>query len=488
MGQVNTLAFIISVGFFFLLLTEIIRSFKIKSIKKTPLIVFILLFILEVVIFAWQIIPQIRSDAVFFSIAGATTRFYDSFSVNEFLTQLSGNSIRAFIPIPPFTIEFWNNNLIINFLQQSYLLYQLLIFLIIFTITILMLKRTIVYFYFFIGIILSIGFIFYNNNSRIVGYLFIFFIACLWISNNIGKDRFLINLKPSFNKKFQNISLIIILLPAIIGSSVAFYYDYNYPFSNGKNVAEYIKENFDKDNIIIIGYQDITTETVSGYLNKDIYYPNSKDIKKLVKWDDRLGVVSNEDIFNPIISFFGSTNKVLVILSELQEEVDIPFLYHLIDIKYDNAIVSSENFSLYLFDKNKFFNIIKSTNYQNFNDYWRHLERCEFIVEDDKVRLKVNGDDPHFESNFNINFDMDDLIVLKAKLYSYEDTYFQVYYKRESSGYSENDSSKLELKTGMNEIYIIVPKPYDIVSLRVDPVLNKSDCIIEKLEILEVIN
>lgn len=72
---------------------------------------------------------------------------------------------------------------------------------------------------------------------RLVGYIFILFIACLWISNINEDGGFILRLKSNWIKKTQNIILYILLIVSIIASGIAFYYDYNFPFSNSKNAV-----------------------------------------------------------------------------------------------------------------------------------------------------------------------------------------------------------------------------------------------------------
>ena len=132
-----------------------------------------------------------------------------------------------------------------------------------------------------------LGFQVYKNSMRLLGFVFVLFIACLWISSIDINDSFLCSRRINMIKKVQNIFLIIILSISVLGSAAAFYYEYKYQFSSGKNVAEYIKENFREEEILIIGYKDYAAETIAGYLDKEIYYPESGKFQKLVKWDKR---------------------------------------------------------------------------------------------------------------------------------------------------------------------------------------------------------
>lgn len=124
-------------------------------------------------------------------------------------------------------------------------------------------------FLYIIGYISLVALPFYNIGGalRHYGYLFILVMVCLWFSNIESSDKYLIKLKNNKNKMISNSFLIIILTFAIIGSSIASYFDFRYPFSAGKQVAEYIEDNFDKENIIMVGYKDADVSTVVAYLD-----------------------------------------------------------------------------------------------------------------------------------------------------------------------------------------------------------------------------
>ena len=58
------------------------------------------------------------------------------------------------------------------------------------------------------------------------------------------------------------------------------------PFSAGKATADYIEENGWKDQYLF-GSKDTAVAVVSGYLKKDIYYPEIKDFGSYAQWNNR---------------------------------------------------------------------------------------------------------------------------------------------------------------------------------------------------------
>ena len=94
----------------------------------------------------------------------------------------------------------------------------------------------------------------------------------IWISNyNNDDDEFLFKNQITI-KRISNIFLTVILLFGLGSSGFAFYFDYKYPFTVQKEIAGYIKENFELDKTTLIsGYKDVDSTSVAAYLNKKIY-------------------------------------------------------------------------------------------------------------------------------------------------------------------------------------------------------------------------
>lgn len=352
MGQVNTLAFILSVGLFIISMIEFARGLRNKNINKTKFYIFIVLFILEIIIFGWQIIPQIKSSAIF-SLQGAANNFLISVTFKEIIRQLSINTVSAFLPVPRFTVEFWNRNIILDMLNIK-IIFVLTIFLL--TMPILILKRKTILLYVFCCIPMFTGFSLYKDSVRLLGFVFILFILCLWITNIDENDKLIFYKKTYFLRKLQSIYLLILLSVSLLGSSVSFYFDYKYPFSNGKNVAEYIIKKYNKDETVIVGYFAYAAETVAGYLDEDIYYPETKKFQRLLKWDEIevLDEIKLDNIMNFKKLNSDFNGPVLIIFNQKAiQNKKINFENLTLIKKFENAIEPSENFYLYLIEEEK---------------------------------------------------------------------------------------------------------------------------------------
>jgi len=127
-------------------------------------------------------------------------------------------------------------------------------------------------------------------------------------------------------------------------------------------------------------------------------------------------------------------------------------------------------------------------NESNFADYFKPLNECEFISEGDKILIKVAGNDPYFVSMFPFKINDNKSIIILIKINVPIATSMQIFYKLEGKDYNENNSNVFELKSGENEIYIPINDTGDIESIRIDPVVVKTDCYIEKIELFNFSN
>lgn len=361
----SVLSFIVSIAFFLMLTSELIIDWKNakKNMNKVHILIAALIIITGIFFAYWQL----GSQETISSMDTSTVSIFDRITGENFksVKDVSVGVVDTYIPIPQFILNYWDRNrLITNFLSNYRFRYTFLFSIILFIIPVFIIKRKIIFPYF----VASMGIIFIplfikRCYIRHFGHLFIIFIVCLWLSNINKDDQYLINFKGNFIKIFQNIFLTSILVVSLIASSVAFYYDYKYPFSNGKNVAKYIEENFNKDEIVIVGYQDYAAETISGYLEKKIYYPNTKNFKKLVSWTNRLPEVSPIDIFSEAYHLATKNEKVLVIIHfEMLKEIPTMkygktpelFFFEKMDMEFTDSIIYTENYYLYLFNSSEF--------------------------------------------------------------------------------------------------------------------------------------
>lgn len=160
----------------------------------------------------------------------------------------------------------------------------------------------------------------------------------------------------------------------IIGASIAVTFDLIYPFSQGKNVANYIHANQLEDKIIV-GWRDDFMPSIIAYGNlKQIYYPQGKRFGSFVIFDSkRQKPITLEEIVEPVITLGKKPEDFLFIFTPEIFNFDfiLPDVHHISQIERSSfdinsstyrfkklivfapSIVLGENFALYKLEKEK---------------------------------------------------------------------------------------------------------------------------------------
>ncbi len=353
MTQGHLYTFILSLVFLLILIIDLIidRRIVLKLISRPKLLLFFIIALSGILLTYWELGSQINKGTVW--SPSLFTMFNISVSeIKQLPLEISKNIISALLPVPSFSINFWNSNVIITYISKYNSLFLIPLATILFIFPLFILKKNAIRLY-LIGYLSLIGAIslLYGRLSRHVGILLIFLIVCFWVSNVSNSG----NLNNLNNKKInvQNIFLIVILSISLVGSLTASYFDYNYPFSQSKNVAEYINNNYNKDNIIVVGYKDVDTQTIAAYLDKDIFFPQTNELGRFCLWSKRRNDVPTDEIFKSASYFIDKGRTIIVIIhSNAVKDLDLPEKYSFtkVDKKFDESIVGYENYSLFLFE------------------------------------------------------------------------------------------------------------------------------------------
>ncbi len=174
-----------------------------------------------------------------------------------------------------------------------------------------------------------------------------------------------------------------------------------------------------------------------------------------------------------IVNFYGLQRPFLPPMNQLKKEFSLCLLSKKIDGEiYETC--SEELELVYLMD------------YSNFSDYWRPMNQCEFKIEDNNILVKVNGEDPWFESKFPIEFRDDSSLILNISIYSDVEGEIRIFYGRIGKVYTWEDSYSYLIAEGKNEIFFSIPNSDDFEKIRIDPIDKNQDCTIEKIEVYNV--
>lgn len=466
---------------------------EVKKIKRIYIFIALAIVIAGIVFEYWQL----GSQATGFNTFSPNIFNFFKKSISLYVNALKITSIAivtAFLPLSSFKINFWNSNLIVDFLIKYSPVYICVVAILLFLIPLLFIKRKVIILY--VSGFLFIAFIpffIYAGFTRHYGHFFIFLIVCLWLSEYFAGNKFIIFHNPNLNKKIFNIFLTIILSISFLNTINAFYHDYKYQFSAGKDASDYISKNFTKNNIVIVGYQDIAAEAISGYLDKPLYYPQSKDgikLRKLVSWEDRSwDYFSINKVICESLNFIGGDKKLILAISQpnlnFNKELE-KLCFKEIYNSNGNSIVENENFALYIF--NKKVQYIYNINSSNYKDALNPLNDCKFQKDNSSITIKISGNDPSFEIKFPFDINNKLFIIRVNDFVSDISGEFSIYFKRFGKTYSENDKQSIKVSKGLDSFYFLIDNSKDLEQIRIDPTNIKENCQFKSIDIFELEN
>jgi len=210
------------------------------------------------------------------------------------------------VPIPEFKHRYWNSNILekddmplLSLLPfpeswgstvialrepQNILSVVLLLFLLL---SLMKNRAAFIFFSLAVAGMLAFQYVVYAGFLRHFGHFFIVVIISIWLeriwnSGSVGRG-ILTRLSEALTRPRQ--ALIIALLVVHFGVGIfASVMEWRYPFSEGKQVARFIKES-GLNGLPIAGYIDYVASTAGGYLDRQIYYPNSDSFGTFVLFD-----------------------------------------------------------------------------------------------------------------------------------------------------------------------------------------------------------
>ena len=308
------------------------------SRRKTELVIGTCIFILGIVGSVYQLIPPADSGGRIWGINIDTRR----------ITHVIAIPWKAYIPVP----EFMNTKFITSTILPSRIVAAILsILLLCFSFLLFVRKSVVAFLYTSTTIVLLIfSYFIYFGELRHHGYLFILFIACLWISDYYTDTKLksrLFNNLAGFCEKHKNKFLIGILSIHLVLGIAASGADWFYPFSAGKETAKFIKDK-QMDNMLMLGDMDFPASVISGYLNRRIYYTQSNRFGSFIIWNNERGDHSAQEILKKAQELTLQRKEDILLVMNYELDTSSA-LNPIVKIKeFKKSIVPNEKYYLYL--------------------------------------------------------------------------------------------------------------------------------------------
>lgn len=260
---------------------------------------------------------------------------------------------RALLPIPEFSLNFWNKHQLETYTVFQSIQIPFCCFLILCSILLLLKRPTALLMYLVATFGLLVFFyIKYYGSMRHHGFLFITFLMVCWIYKDCPEIHLPFKSLNTLPERLFFPFVTCIFVFQFIGGITAVTLENRYVFSYGKQVAEYIKAE-DMQDMTMIGEVDYAASTIVGYLEKDeIYYVHGSRVGSFIKWDD----VRMPDVDIPddqvleeanILRTQASQDLLIIMNRSLDPKLIAQHSLRLL-AEFTGTIVDDEGFYLYL--------------------------------------------------------------------------------------------------------------------------------------------
>ena len=201
------------------------------------------------------------------------------------------------------------------------------------------------------GVVLVVGFLYARigtaTASRHIGHIFLCLVAAMWLIPTMTKTtRSRADSPGRGPEQTRRVVWTVLLGVQVIAGLFAVGLDLAYPFSNGRDVAQYIqRKGF--DHLEIVGLPDTASSTVAGYLDRPIYYLAGSRSGTFVVWNIARNQVQPLEAVLRTQPPFGAGTPVLVLSNR---PIDDPNVHLRLLVHFDNGIVGDEHYWLYVGD------------------------------------------------------------------------------------------------------------------------------------------
>ena len=203
-------------------------------------------------------------------------------------------------------------------------------------------------------------FLYLGIGARHYGYYFLLIISAVWLSiSNRDQESTSSQKQNLFTKGnifyFPGLLTICLSIHMVVGVHMVLN-DFLLPYSSGKETAQYIQSKGWQD-YPIFATRDVEVATVSGYLDREFYFPELNGPGSYAQWANRVSLERTETLaeVQVYLDKFPQLNKFLLLLSkgssiknlEPGESLYFDQFTVIADSKFENSYHPSERFYLY---------------------------------------------------------------------------------------------------------------------------------------------
>lgn len=341
-GVIFTIAYVLTRVFEF----AFSRDYRLNLMKQKAILAFGILLVLAGIVYSIHTI--IPPPSGYYS--GITHFSLSQLTLPELIRSI-GTVWRAWVPLPLFQLHFWNTNIIGPDVVLAILSLALMV-----TAGMLFLKRPVVFVFYLTGLTGIIAFIlmYYYGYLRHHGQLYILLTTSLWMGANYKEKN--IRFKPVLIEKYNrwisrnagNLFLVILIVQlhaGLFAVGVQFFV----PFSAARETAHYIRKN-NLDRFCMAGDQDVALQSVSGYLNSEVFYFSRNGFGTYLVYDKARSAPDETRILKMADSLSQAQGDTLLLI--MNYKIGDTATFHLKPIRaFENSIVTDEIYYLYLMNR-----------------------------------------------------------------------------------------------------------------------------------------
>ncbi|HTB06399.1 MAG TPA: hypothetical protein VK806_05545, partial [Bacteroidia bacterium] len=330
-----------------------------KTWNRKNILLYCLLFAIGATISVFSMLPP--TDVHLYQQVAA-----DNFISAERISKTLSFLFKGLYPLPDLASHyFWNSNFIITHCKILSVIFTPLLFIIPF---ILFYNKPYSLVAFYIPVFLIMAFIYkfeLFTGVHYMGHAFILLMVSLWLASSVQNTNRSIT-PATWILKLGRLTtfcytpfLVSVMACQLIAGVYAFSMDYTYPFSEGKEVAGYIKSHSDNNSLLITA-PFYAGPPIAVYTNQKFFYPDDNALGTFTVWNTN--PIDGNEAWNRIEHVMGTTTAKSIVISiaysgdtlkALQQHIlALGNPYYIKEVKeFNQGIVRGENYLVYVIEK-----------------------------------------------------------------------------------------------------------------------------------------
>jgi hypothetical protein len=179
-----------------------------------------------------------------------------------------------------------------------------------------------------------------NHGIRHSGHLFLVLLACLWLSFSQRRSQ-----SVTYKRSPSTIVVTLLFASQAMAGAVAAAADLTWPFSAGKETAEFLQRRGYAD-ATLVGSKYFMVSTVANYLDRPMYYAETGNVGTFSRWKAQRSTVPPADLLQTARDLLHAHKKDVVMVVSYDLGIEGDDLLKL--AAFQRSIVPEERYWLYL--------------------------------------------------------------------------------------------------------------------------------------------